>query len=282
MDFGAHVSAAGGLWSAPERAANIGCEIFQFFTRPPQGGAAPPITAETVEKFKEAVRKFHMKSAYVHAPYFLNLASINQRIRHGSIKIIREDLERASLLGCQALMFHPGSAKDAGQKKGEEFIREGLNQILEGYDGSCRLLIEISAGAGMVMGDTFEEISFFLKGAERGSEIGVCFDTQHAFASGYDLRTQETVQKTLDLFDRIIGLNRLILFHANDSQTDFESHRDRHEHLGKGKIGVEAFRSLVQNHALKKVNMIVETPFKQNCKGVEEDLLFLKNLREKT
>lgn len=277
MNIGAHVSSSGGLWNAPENAAAIECETFQFFSRPPQSGTAKAITQETADRFRAAMKSAGIKTAYIHAPYILNLASASGRIFHASISIIRQELERGSLLGCKAVMFHPGSAKDNGKKVGIVRVVDGLNRILDGYKGTCRLLLEISAGAGAVIGDTFEEIAYFLKNAEKGNEIGVCFDTQHAFASGYDIRTKDKLETVLKTFDETIGLKNLAMFHVNDSKTELGSHKDRHEHLGKGEIGMDAFRALVQNPKVKDKDLIVETPYDS---GREEDIAVLKSFRK--
>ncbi|MFC1787597.1 deoxyribonuclease IV [Patescibacteria group bacterium] len=275
MLFGAHVSIAGGIFNAPENAAKIGCEVFQMFSRPPQGGKPKPLTKEMAQKFKQAMKKHTQEQAYIHAPYFINLASGSSRIRHSSVSILRDELERGTTLDCKAMMFHPGSAKDTGQRQGSKFVTEGLNRIMDGYLGTCQLLIEISAGAGMIMGDTFEEIANFIHNCERKDEIGVCFDTQHAFASGYDLRTKEVIEKVFDQFDKIIGLNKLILIHCNDSKVEFNTHKDRHEHLGEGYIGKSAFKTLVNHKKLKNIDLILET----EPSGVAKDLALLKKIK---
>ncbi len=276
MLIGAHVSAAGGLNHAPENAALINCETLQFFSRPPQGGKPKPITPEDADLFKKTMEENNISSAYIHAPYFINLASGEARTRHGSIAVLREELERGSLLGCKAMMFHPGSAKDVGQDAGEKMVVEGLNRIMDGYSGSCQLLIEISAGAGMVMGDTFEEVGNFLKGAGRGKDIGVCFDTQHAFASGYDLRTKENLEQVLTDFDKHIGLKKLIASHVNDSKVELGAHKDRHEHLGEGHIGRDAFIYFIQHPKLQHLDLILETPLDEKR---FEEICWLKKHR---
>jgi len=276
MKFGAHVSAAGGLWNAPINAGKLGCEVFQIFSRPPQGGKPSTITEEVEAKFKAEMKANKIERAYIHTPYFINLASGTQRIVDNSIAVIREELMRGTQLGCHAVMFHPGSAKDVGEEKGVAMVIDGLNQIMSGYKGSCQLLIEISAGAGAVMGDSFEEIAAFIDGAKRGKDIGVCFDTQHAFASGYDLRTAEAVDATFKKFDKLIGLDKLVASHCNDSKVEFDGHKDRHEHLGKGKIGLEGFKAIVASKKLKHIDLILETPMDGE---VEADLAFLKGER---
>lgn len=282
MRFGAHVSAAGGLWKAGPNGKELGCEVIQIFSRPPQGWAAKPITDEDAEKFKTSMKESGIEAVYIHAPYLINLASDNNRTRHGSITMLRQELERGSQIGAKAMMFHPGSAKAVGREMGIDMVVKGLNKILDGYEGSCQLLIEISAGAGEVMGDQFEEVAAFINGAERGKEIGVCFDTQHAFASGYDLRSEEEVKKTFAHFDKCIGLDKLIASHCNDSKVEFEAHKDRHQHLGHGFIGADAFKFIVQHPKLQHIDLILETPFDNEDEpgSREEDLALLKKFRE--
>lgn len=282
MRIGAHVSAAGGIWNAPANAAKIGCEVFQVFSRPPQGGPAPKLTTESVARFKSEM-KLHKQAAFViHTPYFINFASTTPRIRYGSINVVREELERGSLLGASYLMTHLGSTKDAGPKVGLHKTWRSIQRILDGYAGTTQLLLEISAGAGDVVGDSFEELAFLIKNAEKGKpykgKVGVCWDTCHLFASGYDLRTKASVNETVWKFANIVGMSRLKLTHANDSKFGLNEHRDRHEHIDLGKIGLPGFRALVQHPKLQKVDLILETPW--DGKQVN-DILTLKKLRTK-
>lgn len=284
MRFGAHVSAAGGLWKAGKAGKDLGCEVIQIFSRSPQTFAAKPITKEDAEKFKASMKENGIQDVYIHAPYIINLASGKNTTRFGSVKILRDELERGTQLGAKAIMFHPGSAKEVGRNEGIEMVIKGLDRIMDGYTGSCQLLIEISAGAGEVMGDEFEEISAFINGAKRGKEIGVCFDTQHAFASGYDLRTKEAVDKTFALFDKTIGLKKLVASHCNDSKVEFKAHKDRHEHLGHGFIGANAFKYIVQHPKLQHIDLILETPFDDESGPDDgtraEDIALLKKYRK--
>ena len=244
--------------------------------------AAKPISDEDALKFRESMKENDIKDVYIHAPYIVNLASAKNTTRFGSVKILREELDRGTQLGAKAIMFHPGSAKEVGQEAGVEAVIKGLDRIMDGYEGSCQLLIEISAGAGAVLGDEFEEIAAFITGAERGKEIGVCFDTQHAFASGYDLRTKEAVDQTFADFDRIIGLNKLVASHCNDSKIEFDGHKDRHQHLGHGFIGADAFKYIVEHPKLQHIDLILETPFdgEEEAGSREEDLGLLKKFRK--
>lgn len=282
MRFGAHVSAAGGLWKAGPAGKELGCEIIQIFSRSPQMFAAKPISDDDAAKFRASMTANGIQDVYIHAPYIVNLASAKNTTRFGSVKILREELERGTQLGAKAIMFHPGSAKELGQKEGIDAVVKGLDRILDGYEGSCQLLIEISAGAGAVMGDSFEEIAEFIDRAERGKEIGVCFDTQHAFASGYDLRTKDDVKTTFADFDKIIGLPKLVASHCNDSEVEFDAHKDRHQHLGHGYIGEDAFKFIVEHPKLQHIDLILETPFDgEEEKGSrEDDIALLKKFRK--
>ena len=276
MKFGAHISASGGVSNAPLNAAVLGLETFQFFSRPPQGSRVGPLHKDEITKFRDLCEKHGFEKCYIHAPYIINLASKEERIRNSSVEILRGELERGSQLGVTAMMFHPGSASGVGEEAGLKLVIDGIKKILKGYKGTTRFLIEISAGAGMVMGDTFEEVGAMLKGAEH-EMLGVCFDTAHAFASGYDLRDADSVTKTMKAFDKHIGLDRLELSHCNDSKVDIGARKDRHEHLGKGFIGLDGFKAIVGSKGFKNVNLILET----EPDLVADDLVILKKFRDK-
>ena len=277
MQIGAHVSTAGGLAEAPARALALGCECCQIFSRSPRGGAAPELTVESIKQFKQAMSDSGQSACYIHTPYYINLASLDERIRGNSIRIIREELERASALGAAAVMTHLGSAKDAGETEGRRLVVGAIKDILKGYHGAAQFLIELSAGAGAVIGDTFEEVAEIIDRSGH-DEIGVCYDTQHTFASGYDIRTAAAVRKTIDAFDKILGLKRLKLFHVNDSMVDFDTHRDRHEHIGQGKIGLPGFKALVADPRLNNCDLILET----EPDGQADDIKILKKIRDHT
>ncbi|MBI4138878.1 deoxyribonuclease IV [Candidatus Uhrbacteria bacterium] len=275
MKFGAHVSIAGGVQNAPLNAAKIGCEVFQMFSRSPQGGPAPKLTPDIVDAFRKNCEDNRLEQWVIHSPYYINFASGEERIRSSTARIIREELERGTALGASYVMFHPGSAKDLGEKEAMKLCIDGIKNVLDGYAGSTKLLIEISAGAGMVMGDTFEEVAEMLEGVGH-PELGVCFDTAHAFASGYDLRTAEAVAMTFKKFDETIGLKRLKMSHCNDSKVDLGERRDRHEHLGKGFIGLDGFKAIVGYKKFSPdFNLFLET----EPDGVENDLKILKKFR---
>ncbi|MFA5124652.1 MAG: deoxyribonuclease IV [Patescibacteria group bacterium] len=275
--IGAHISAAIDIAHTPLRAQKAGCECFQFFSRSPQGGPTKDLTKQTITDFKANCRKYRLES-YIHSPYYINLASAKNNVYYGSVSALREELERGSLLGVKYMMAHLGSAKELGGGAGMKKVIEGLEKILTGYKGPTRLLIEMSAGAGAVIGDTFEEIAKIIDSPRlKKYDIGVCFDTCHAFSSGYDLRTEKAVKETFKKLDKILGLKRLKLIHANDSKTELGSHKDRHEHIGRGLIGLEGFRAIVQFAKQQKINLILETPHDEQ---LAEDLKILKKMRK--
>ena len=284
MNIGCHVSIAKGLPAGrqgidktPELAHKLGCEAMQIFTRSPQGGSFPEISDETVKDFKENCRKFGIKNVYVHTPYFINLASKSNRIYYGSINSIRKELERASLLGAKYVMTHLGSAKDLGEEESVKKTIEGLSKVFEGYDGSTKLLVENSAGARQIIGSDFKQIGKIFSSTPDFDEYlaGVCLDTQHSFASGYDWRNG--FDNCIEALDKNIGLKNIKLIHSNDSLTDLNSRKDRHAHIGQGKIGLDGFEKLVAFAKENNIDMICETAYP----GVVEDIKILKEIRDK-
>lgn len=276
MNIGAHVSIAGGIENAPLNAKAESCECFQMFSRSPRGGKAPEITDDVVKKFQQNIKDNGLGNSYIHTPYYINLASNQDRVRNGSISIIREELDRASLLGVQAVMTHLGSSKDFTRAKALQMVVDGIKQLMIGYKGNATFLLEIAAGSGNIIGDSFEEIGEIIKKVNH-NKVAVCFDTAHAFASGYDLRTKKDVDETLKKFDQAVGLDLLQLIHANDSKVELNAKVDRHEHIGKGEIGEKGFAVLINHPKLKNVDFILETP----AEGRESDIKLLKKLRKK-
>lgn len=279
---GLHVSAAGGVENAPVRAKELEAECFQFFSRSPRGGAATEITKETESLFKEKSHEYGMES-YIHTPYYINFAAPNKSISANTVRIIREELGRASILGVKYVMTHLGSAHDWPDARGKKTPNGALKQTIEGlrnvFKGnpkfSAQLLLEISAGAGAIIGDSFEELAYIIKGLKKGQTY-VCLDTAHMFASGYDIRTSYAVDKTMGEFRRYLGISSLKLVHVNDSKAGLGERKDQHEHIGKGKIGAEGFKALLANKYLQKVNFILET---KHDKYIDKDLELLKKWR---
>lgn len=279
MRIGTHVSIAGGIWNAPANAAKVKAEVFQIFSRSPHGGPVKEIDKETQKKFKAEMEKYGLDTFYIHTPYFINFSSAKNNIYYGSISVVRQELERGTLLGCKAIMTHLGSFGDYSEKEGLERVALGVEKVMNGYKGTTQLLLEISAGAGKIVGDKFEEIAAILNHKKlKGYDIGVCFDTCHAFASGYDITVKKSIDKVLKNFDDTIGLEKLILIHANDSKAELGKHLDRHEHIGQGKIGLEGFKLLAKNKTFGKLDWILETP-KEDAAWDPMNIETLKKLR---
>jgi len=273
MKIGCHVSIAGGVDKSPQRASELGCEVMQIFSRSPQGGKKVEITQELADEFKLRATNYKIQATYIHAPYYINFASAESRIRYGSVNAIKEELERASLLGAKYVMTHLGSAKDLGEKEGKKKTIEMLIKTLEGYDGSAKLLLENSAGAGAIIGDDLKELSEIIKAVNSSAIAGICLDTQHSFASGYDWTDFD---KTILKIDKEIGVKNIKLIHANDSLTECGSNKDRHAHIGEGLIGEEAFGKIVAFAKENEIDMILETEHDK----VVEDIELLKKMRK--
>lgn len=277
--IGAHVSASGGVFNAPLNAQKEGLETFQMFTRSPQTFQCPPLPDENVAQFLENTRTLNFPTYYIHAPYLVNLASANNRTRHGSINMLKQELERGTKLKAQGVMFHTGSAASQPSREVAMVTAiKSINTILEGYTGSCKLLIENAAGSGSVLGCTFEEIGEMMKGIVNvKTKVGFCLDTQHAFGSGYDLRTKADVDALVKAIDKHIGLKKLAVVQVNDSKVEFNSKRDRHEHITNGHIGKAGFGYLINHPKLKHLDFVLETPFE----GRASDVKILKQIRKK-
>lgn len=287
--IGCHVSAAGGVFNAPKNAKDLGCETFQIFTRPPMGGPAPKLTPEIITQFKEEMVKYEFTDFVVHCPYFVNFGSANPRVYHGSVSVVADELKRSNSIGAKYVMTHLGSAKDLGDKKAFAQTKKYLTEVLKKYESGSdasvggaktEFLLEIAAGAGSVIGDTFEELADIMEPLTKFKTFsGICFDTQHAFSSGYDLRDKTSVAETFKKFDKIIGLKWLKMSHINDSKTELGGRKDRHDHIGDGKIGEAGFKALLEYWASKKLDMplIFETEHDK----VETDIKIFKKLRGK-
>lgn len=283
MKIGAHVSIAGGVEFAPGRATDIGAECFQFFSRSPRGGVYKKITNEKADNFLKECEKGSFipgEDYIIHTPYFINLASENSRIYYGSIKVISEELETADKLRAPYVITHIGSGKDISVENAEQKIKDRVWRALEAVhknnNYTALLLLEIAAGSGRIIGDTIEEIAYFIEKA-RGSSIplGFCFDTCHAFAAGYDLRSEKKTKEVFRNINDKIGLDKLKVIHFNDSMAEFNSHKDRHAHIGKGEIGKEGLKEVVDQAKKIKVNLYLETKHDK----IKEDLMLVKKFR---
>ena len=280
MRIGTHVSVAGGLWNAPANAAAVGAECFQIFSRSPHGGPVKEITKDVIKQFEAAMDKYKFDTFYIHTPYFINFSSEKNQTYYGSISVVRQELERGSLIGARAIMTHLGSFGEMPQKKGLIKVAEGIEKVMKGYKGKTQLLLEISAGQGKIVGDTFEELAAILDHKKlKGYNVGICLDTCHMFASGYDLTSKKTIDETMKKFDKLIGYDKLVMVHANDSKAGLGGHLDRHQNIGEGLIGVEGFKLLAKHKVFGKLDWILETP-KDNPKDDPKNIALLKKLRK--
>lgn len=261
MRVGVQTSIAGGVENAAREAHRLGCDTFQMFSANPRGWKTLEPTPESCERFREARTRFRQSPVVVHGNYLINLASADSRIRALSIAAFRREIGRAVALGADYLVMHPGSAKGATIARALKTFAESLRRAVRGMhlDG-LTILIENTAGQGQTLGRTFEEVAEVLAGAGSDIPVGVCVDTAHCFAAGYAIHTREGLEETLRQLGSTVGLASVRVIHANDSKTAFGSHVDRHQHIGKGHIGVEAFGRIVRHPKLKDVPFICETP----------------------
>jgi deoxyribonuclease-4 len=261
MRVGVHTSIAGALENAVHRAKKIGCDAFQIFSANPRGWRTLDPTPDECGRFRAARQASGLSPVVIHDNYLINLASAEAFIRERSIAAFRRELVRALALGADYLVTHPGSAKGASPAAALRTCVESLRQAAAGLqlDG-LTILIENTAGQGSVIGRTFEEVAEIIAGAEKDLPMGACIDTAHSFEAGYPIHTSEGLRTAVKQLDATIGLRKVRVIHANDSKTAFGSHADRHEHVGKGHIGAEAFGRIVRHPKLKNIPFICETP----------------------
>jgi len=259
--LGAHVDSSGGLHLAFERARAMGADAIQIHPTPPGFWGSPKLDETRIATFKEAAGKHGRPPFYFHAVYLINLAGDDPTLRQRSESTLAGYLKAADELGVDGVIFHTGSHKGAGFEARLPSITEHIRKVLERADPkAARLLIENNAGLGGCVGAKFEEIRQMLDALDNDPRVAVCFDTCHAFASGYDERTKADVTKTVDELDRIIGMKRVEVIHCNDSVTGLGSNRDRHANIGTGQIGEDGFRALLHEPRFAKLPFILEVP----------------------
>ena len=279
MALGAHVSISGGIHLAPGRGKEIGAEAIQIFTRNQMRWTARKITEKEIQNFQPALKANGIRRVISHDSYLINLSTGKPELQKKSVDAFIDELKRAELLGIPYVVFHPGAHGGDGEKLGIERTAENLNKIFaELKDYKVVALIETTAGQGTNIGHKFEHIAEIIDLIEDKSRIGACIDTAHIFEAGYDIRTEEAYEKTLQQFDDIVGLDKVHAIHLNDSKTELGSHVDRHENIGLGHIGVDAFKFIVNDERFDDIAMVLETPggmpmFKRN-------LELLKSLRK--
>ena len=270
------------MHNAPERAHALGCETFQMFTRSPQGGKVNPIDLDTIRRFEEQKLKYDLPEFVVHTPYFINFGSAAKNIYYGSVAVLKDELERANMLGARFVMTHLGSYNGTGREEGAVQVVKALTNILEDYQGKTKLLLEIAAGAGEVIGSSIDELALFSSELHKFKGFGgICFDTQHGYASGYDIASPEGLQKTFEEFDQKIGLKHLKMSHLNDSKVELGGRKDRHDHIGSGHIGEKGFLNFfrfwvdLEQKYDESRPLILETDHDK----VKEDIELAKQLR---
>lgn len=276
MKIGCHLSSSGGYLAMGQTAVSIGANVFQFFTRNPRGGAAKPIDKADVAAFNEYAAANGIGPILAHAPYTLNAAGAEERVREFAEMTMADDLRRLELTPGALYNFHPGSHVGQGAEKGIELISSMLKRIFDNFGSapSTTVLLETMAGKGSEVGRNFEELRAIMDLS--GLNLGVCLDTCHVWDGGYDI--VGNLDGVLDEFDRVIGLDKLKAIHLNDTMNTLAAHKDRHEKIGKGKIGLEAFERIVNHPKLRDLPFYLETPC--DLQGYKEEIELLKGLQK--
>jgi deoxyribonuclease-4 len=271
------MSISGGVFNSLLYGEELGCTTIQIFTKNNNQWNAKELTTEDVKKFFESQNKTKITPVIGHNGYLINLASPKEEVYKKSMESMLIELKRAELLGLPYLVMHPGSHLGSGEREGIKSISRSLNQLLKKTKGfKVKILLETTAGQGSSIGYRFEHLAEIIEKVKEGKRLGVCYDTCHTFAAGYDIRTKKAYQATFKEFDKVIGLSKLKVFHMNDSIKDLGSRVDRHEHIGEGKIGLEGFRLLMNDKRWEEIPKILETPKEE---GTGKDIRNLDVLR---
>lgn len=274
--FGAHVSVAGGVFKAPMRGEELECDAIQIFTKNQMQWNARPLKEDEITKFKDELDHHRPQSVVTHDSYLINLGSPEEKKLEKSRNAFLDEVQRCDQLGIDLLVFHPGSHLKSGERAALDTIADSLNWTHEQTpDASVKTLLEIAAGQGTNVGYTFEQLIDIIENVKDKSRVGVCIDTCHMFCAGYDIRTNESYENTWKEFEKVIGYDWLEAFHINDSKKPLDSRVDRHENLGHGYIGLEAFRLLLNDDRFDNIPMVLETPggdkwFRKNLKVMRE------------
>jgi deoxyribonuclease-4 len=279
---GSHVSAAGGVFKAVERAVNVGCDCIQIFTKNNNQWKAKPLSDQDVAKWNDAIAQSNLSHPIAHASYLINLASPKDDLFQKSIDALVIELERANLLGLVGLVVHPGAFTDSCEQDGLNRIVDAVAEALQKVEpGSCRLLLENTAGQGTCLGHSFDQLAFMLDGIGDEQRVGICLDTCHAFAAGYEINTADGFAAMSKEINDLLPADSITALHLNDSKKPLGSRVDRHEHIGRGEIGLDGFQNLYQDPVLSKLPGYLETE-----KGTDEetgedwDVINLRALRE--
>jgi deoxyribonuclease-4 len=277
--FGAHMSIAGGCFRCMEWGQQAGCEVVQLFSKNERQWLGKPLMDDDIARFTDARTRTNVHPVMIHDSYLINLSSPNDELWEKSINAFRDELLRARSLGVPYLNMHPGSHVGSGEQEGLDRMVEALNRLgAEGAYEGVTVLLETTAGQGTNLGAKFEHLSYLIEQANTPDAFGVCIDTCHIFAAGYDIRTPETYAATMADFDRLVGYERIKAFHLNDALQPLGDHKDRHAAIGEGHIGLEGFRSVVNDPRLAHLPMVLETPKSADCHEDVENIARLRGL----
>ena len=279
--LGSHQSIAGGVEKSLERGQEVGCDTIQIFVKTPNRWASKALAEENVAAFKEAVEETGIWPVFAHALYLINLATPDDALWHKSLDALADDLSRCEQLALPGLVVHPGSHMGSGEEAGIARIIAALDEVhvrLAGY--GVQVWLETTAGQGAHLGYAFPQLCAILDGVKEPDRLGICFDTAHAFAAGYELRTREGYEATWADFDETVGLARLKAIHLNDSKKELGSRVDRHEHIGQGLLGLEPFRFLLNDDRFRGLPMTLETDKGPDLEEDKENLAVLRSLIE--
>lgn len=272
LNIGCHLSTTKGFYNMGKEALSIGANTFQFFTRNPRGGKAKDIDENDIKKLIDLMEENKFSKILAHAPYTLNACSKDESTRQFALEMMEDDLKRMEYLPNNLYNFHPGSHVKQGTEVGIEFIAELLNKVLK-KEQTTKVLLETMAGKGTEVGRNFEEIAEIISRVELKEHMGVCLDTCHVYDAGYDIVND--LDNVLEQFDKIIGLDRLYAIHLNDSKNPFNSHKDRHEKIGEGSLGLEAIKRIINHPKLKNIPFFLETP--NELDGYAKEIEILRN-----
>lgn len=275
--LGAHMSIAGGAHMAIERARSINCTAAQIFVKNNMQWFAPPLIRTEIRTFLEHRQRGELLSIFAHANYLINLATTNPQFHANSIRALSEELVRADQLELPFFVLHPGAHLGAGEEAGLHKIVESINRVFRKIPRvKTKIALETTAGQGSCLGHRFEHIAQIIENVREPERLCVCLDTAHVFAAGYDIGSEAGARKTFLEFDRMIGLDRLAAIHVNDSKAERGSRVDRHQHIGQGKIGLDAFRFIMSDRRFRKIPKVLETP---KGKELREDVENMQTLR---
>jgi deoxyribonuclease-4 len=277
--LGAHQSIAGGVEKALQRGQEVGCDVVQIFVKTPNRWASKALEDKNIIAFGEAVTETGIWPVFAHSLYLINLATPDDALWEKSLAALTDDLERCEMLGLPGLVIHPGSHRGSGEEVGLSRIASGLDEVhsrLPGYE--VQVWLETTAGQGDHLGYSFSQLRSMIDGVHDPERLGICFDTAHAFAAGYELRTRDGYEATWEAFDAELGMDRLKAIHLNDSKKDLGSRVDRHEHIGQGLLGLEPFRFLVNDHRFRGIPMTLETDKGPDLTEDRENLEILRGL----